>query len=632
MHFEERALHQSIPSRFGQQVARHRHRVAVKTADRAWTYDELNRAANRLARAIVDRQGHGAEPVGLLFANGMNAITAVLGTLKTGKFYVPLDSTFPHARLAAILEDAGVRLLITDTPNLQLASGLTNGISLLEIDTLEARLPDEDLSVLTSPAGLACLLYTSGSTGRPKGVMQTHRGLLHWAMVHTNDLRITSHDRLTLLHSWSVPSCLHHLWASLLSGATLLPFDVRAATGGDLTQWLRQEQVTLYHSIPAVFRQMVAGLADHERFPDLRAIVLSGAPMTPDDLEIYKRHFASDAILLHSMGTTETGWVRRCFIDEKTKSIGHAVPVGYAVPDTKVMLLDESGAEVDGGTIGEIAVKGRYLALGYWRQAELTAAKFVPTPEGGDQQIYLTGDLGRMQSDGCLVHLGRKDFQVKVRGHRIEIGEVERALLDHPDIMEVAAVGRSMATGDIQLVAYFVPAAGHVPTVTALRHALKERLPDHMVPSTFMRLAALPRTPNGKLDYAALPAPDSFRPELAAAYVAPEGELERAITLAWQEALALEKVGVQDNFFDLGGNSLLLTRLQGTLRTVLGKEIPIVEMFRHPTIEALVRYLVPSRPATAALRLDNDRVASLRAGRRRLAQLAEHRQRAQEPE
>ncbi len=255
--FEESATEQSIPARFAQQVARHRDRVAVKTGQRAWSYDELNRTANRVARAILARQGHGAEPIGLLFANGMHAIVAALGTLKAGKFYVPLDPTFPHARLAAILEDAGASLLLTNTHDRSLASRLTaGGIGLLDVDTLDARTSEEDLSTLASPADLALLLYTSGSTGRPKGVMQTHRSLLHWARIYTNDLRITPEDRLTLLHSWSVGSGLYHLWASLLSGATLLPFDVRVGAGGDLARWLLQEQATIYHSVPAVFRQM----------------------------------------------------------------------------------------------------------------------------------------------------------------------------------------------------------------------------------------------------------------------------------------------------------------------------------------------------------------------------------------
>jgi hypothetical protein len=306
------------------------------------------------------------------------------------------------------------------------------------------------------------------------------------------------------------------------------------------------------------------------------------------------------------------------------------VPVGYAVTDSDVLLLDDSGDGGD-GRIGEIAVKSRFLASGYWRQSELTAAKFSLAPEGGDLRIYRTGDLGRMEPDGCLFHLGRQDFQVKVRGYRVEIGEVERALLEHPGVKDVTAIGRVVAAGDTQLVAYFVPSTAQAPNISELRRHLKDKLPDYMIPAAFVRLAAIPCTPNGKLDYAALPVPDGLRPELDGTYMAPETQLEQAITLAWQEVLGLEKVGVHDNFFDLGGNSLLLAQLHEKLKAELRKEFPFVEMFHHPTVDALVRYLFPSTGAPAA-EPESDRVESLRAGRDRLVELAEHRQGVREAE
>jgi amino acid adenylation domain-containing protein len=622
--FEHGDLEQSVAARFERQAALYPHRTAVKIGRRQWTYAELNRAANRLARAILARQGPRSEPVGLLFPNGANAITAILATLKAGKFYVPVDPTFPHARLSAMLADAGARLLVTDTPDHPLAVELSaGGVGLLAGDTPDAALSDENLSAPASPTDLACLFYTSGSTGRPKGVMQSHRSLLHWVMTHTNELRITPEDRLTLLHSWSVPSCVHPVLGSLLNGAALLPFDVRA--DGNLGRWLREEGITIYHSVPAVFRQTAAALTGSERLPELRAIVLSSAPMTSEDLELYRRHFAPRAILLHMIGASEVGWFRRYFIDETTTTDGRAVPVGYAVEDKEILLLDESGSQAENATSGEIAVKSRYLAPGYWRQAELTAAKFMPAPDADGQRVYRTGDLGRIEPDGCLFHLGRIDFQVKVRGHRVEMAEVERALLACPGVAEVAAVGRPRA-GDTRLVAYVVPAAGELPTVSELRRHLKDKLPSYMIPAAFVRLAALPCTPNGKLDYAALPDPDALRPDLATPYRAPATAIERAVTLAWQEVLGIEQVGLHDNFFDLGGDSSLLTKLHGRLMRDLQRDVPLVEMFQHPTVDALLRYLFPSNGAPAVARHDGEQVAARRAGRDRLAQLAAQRQ------
>jgi acyl-coenzyme A synthetase/AMP-(fatty) acid ligase len=424
-----------------------------------------------------------------------------------------------------------------------------------------------------------------------------------------------------MLHSWSMPSCLHHLLSSLLNGAALLPFDARTGDAGLLARWLREERVTVYHSIPAVFRQMAEALSGDERFPDLRAIVLSAAPTSPREVELFRRHFAAGAVLFNMMGTTETGWVRGGRIDASLDVTRAGVPVGYPVPDKEVLLLDEQGREVESGNVGEIAVRSRYLASGYWRQPELTAARFSPGRDGAEQ-VYRTGDMGRMEADGCLFHLGRMDYQVKVRGFRVEIGEVERALLAHPVVEQAVAVGRPVAGADTRLVAYVVPAAGRTLTATELRRHMKDRLPDYMVPADFVPLASLPCTPNGKLDYAALPDPDRVRPELGTAYAAPATELERIIVPMWEELLQRDRVGVHDNFFDLGGDSLLLTLLQRRLLAELGEEMPLVQMFDHPTITAMVRYLRPSEDGSVPADKEGDRLDSMRVGRARLARLA----------
>ena len=628
MEFKTAEVEQSIPDRFEQQVAQYPERIAVQMADGAFTYHELNKMTNRVARAILARQGTGPEPVGLLFENGIQAISAILGVLKAGKFYIPLDPSFPPGRIASILEDAGTKLLVTHSKNFRFASTLTRGGGpLLDIDTIAAHVSDENLGLPVAPDDFACLIYTSGSTGQPKGVMQNHRCLLHWAMIYTNDLHITPHDRLTLLHSLSVASCIHHLFGSLLNGAALLPFDPQLRGGAQLARWLMQERVTIYHSVPMVFRQLAAVLTDKEAFPSLRTIILSGAPMSRNDVELYNRHFPAACVLLHMIGTTETGWMRHYFIDTATHIASGAVPIGYPVQDAEVILLDENGGAVGVGQVGEIAIKSRYLASGYWRRPKLTQAKFVPCADGGDQRIYFSGDLGRMEPDGCLFHLGRKDFQVKVRGYRVEIGEVETALLEHPAVKEVAAAGRKMPSGDTQLVAYVVPTAGQMPTVTALRSFLQEKLPDYMAPSAFVMLHALPYTPNGKLDYGALPAPERLRAELAAAYVAPKSALEHRIVTVWQEVLGVETVGVQDNFFDLGGHSLLLAEVHSKLQDILQQDIPIVDMFKHPTINALVEYVGQKERAQASVPPSDELAEHLRVGKKRLRQLSQRRQR-----
>lgn len=619
--FGAEEIDQLIPARFEKIVERHSHRLAVKMGPRALTYSELNSAANRVARAILAKLGKGQEPVGLLFESGIEAVIALFGVLKAGKFYVPLNPSFPRERIKSILGDAGARLLATDEANLALAHELTpDRVDLLNVDKIDARVSDENLSMCLSPEDLASIIYTSGSSGQPKGVVQNHGCLLHWTMIYTNDVNITSKDRLTLLNTWSAPVCVHHLFGSLLNGASLFPLDPRLSGGEQLAGWLMQEQITVYHSVPMVFRRIAAALTGKDTFPSLRLINLSGAPISVNDVALYKK-FPSAAVLLHSIGTTETGWIRRYFIDKTTPMTGDTVPIGYAVRDVEVSLLDSSDHEVDFEQVGHIAVKGRHLSSGYWRKPALTKAKFIPCANEAGQQIYLTGDLGRMRTDGCLFHLGRKDFQVKVRGYRVEISEVETALVEHPAVKEAAVVGRHAPSGDTQLVAYFVPTGERVPTVTELRSFVTGKLPDYMIPSSFVRLEALPLTPNGKLDYQALPTPERDRPTLDAAYVAPTSESEQLIATVWREVLRLDTVGVNDNFFDLGGQSLLVAEVHSELQKIFRKDFPIVDLFKHTTIKALGQYFAQQQHGLAK----DDMVETIKAGKNRLKQLSQRR-------
>ena len=584
--FKKAEIEQSIPDRFEQIVRKYPDRIAVKVGECALTYGQLNKAANRVARAILNKQGEGSEPLALLFDHGLQAITAIMGALKAGKFYVPLDPSFPQERIAAILEDCGARLVVTSRQNFSLARELTNGMSqLLDAETIDANVSDENLCLSFSPKDFAYILYTSGSTGQPKGVVQDHRGILHKAMTYTNNLHLCTSDRLTLLHPWSFGGCTHHLFGSLLNGASLFPFDARLGGGLRLAKWLITEQITIYHSVPTVFRQMTGSLTGEGEFPHLRAMVLGAAPVTRDDVELYKRHFSEQCILLHLMGSTESGGNDRHYFIDKASEIGSStLPVGYAVEDKEVILLDDSGCKLGFGQVGEIAIKSAYLSPGYWRKPELTLAKFLPDPEGGDQKIYLTGDLGRTAPDGCLFHLGRKDFQVKVRGYRVEVSEIEMALLEHAAIKEVAVVSREVQSGDRRLVAYFVPIGQPVPTVSDLRSFLKRKLPDYMIPSAFVTLDALPLTPNGKVDRLALPEPRKSRPELGTPFVTPSTPVEEDLSRIWSEVLSLDQVGIRDNFFDLGGHSLAAARVVSQVIKQFQLELPLQSLFQSPTV------------------------------------------------
>src|SRR5712692_1074509 len=471
LHRVQEGRHRAIDSRrFEQQVRRYPDRLAVKTRYHELTYEALNAAANRVARTILALRGEGEEPVALLFEQGAPAIASILGVLKAGKIYVPLDPSAPRARTLYMLQDSQPGLIITSRRHLPLADQMAKNLCpLLNIDELDSSLSIEDPGLSLSPETLASIIYTSGSTGRPKGVVQNHRNVLHFIMNYTNDIHICSDDRLTLLFSCSVVGAVRDMLSALLNGAALFPRDLKEAGLTSLATWLIREGITIYHSVATVFRHFIGTLSGEEDFPMLRLVYLGGEPVHKRDVELYTRHFSQDCLFLNGLSTTETGTTRMYFVDKETPIHGPLVPVGYAVEDTEVLLFDDTGKQAGFNDIGEIVIKSRYCALGYWRKPDLTRAAFLPDVAGGDERIYRTGDLGCMLPDDCLVHLGRKDFQVKVRGHRIEVAEIEMALLDHAAIEEAVVLSHEDGQGDTRLVAYLVPARHPVPAVAEMR-------------------------------------------------------------------------------------------------------------------------------------------------------------------
>jgi amino acid adenylation domain-containing protein len=561
--FKRESIESSISDRFEQQALNHRDRLAIKTNSHALTYDELNQAANRVAKTIIERRGAGQEPVALLLEKGAPLVVAILGVLKAGKIYLPLEPSLPRTRIHSILEDSQAGLIVTDSKNLSSAKVLAQDMGqTLNIDKLDSSLSTENLGLSASPDAYAYIVYTSGSTGRPKGVIENHRNVLHRIMEYTNSAHISASDRLTFLGT-----AVSDIFAALLNGATLYPMNLKAEGTTNLARWLIQNEITVYNSVATVFRHFINTLTGEEAFPKLRLIKLHGEPVYKRDFDLYKKHFSPDCLFVNSLGSTEAGHISHYFADKDVQIADDIVPAGYVVEDKEVLLLDDAGKAVGKNQIGEIAVKSRYLSPGYWRRPDLTQAAFLSTPESGDERVYLTGDLGRVLPNGCLIHLGRKDLQVKVRGQRIEVAEVEIALLNLNTVKGAVVVTREDTPADKRLVAYLVPAKQPAPTLTTLRRTLAGCLPDFMIPSTFVMLEALPLTPTGKVDRRALPAPDQVRSELEGKFVAPSTPLESLIAAAWQNTLSLEKVGVHDNFFDLGGDSLLSTQVAARLRT-----------------------------------------------------------------
>ena len=573
-------IEQSIPARFEQQVQKYAGALAMKNGDQSLSYSELNRVANRQAWALIERLGNKPESVALLLRQGIPVVSSILGILKAGKCYVPLDPSYPEVTLARILEDSQAALVVTNDANLSLTMTLVRDASkVLNIDQLNEGTSTENPSPTISPDSLAYLFYTSGSTGRPKGVVQNQRNVLHQIMTYTNALQLTADDHITQLHSHAFSASRLDIFGALLNGAALFPIAVAEEGFKRLDSWLRDEEITLLHWVPTAFRHFAYALDRSNLFPHLRLLVLGSEPLSSGDVELYKRRCSPGCVLVNRFGTTETGNIRLYFMDKDSAPPSDPVPVGYAVEDTTVVLLDETGKEHKGEQMGEIAVKSEYLSPGYWRRPDLTEAVFSRDPVEPKTRIYRTGDMGRMLPDGCLLHLGRKDFQVKIRGYRIDVAEIEKVLLEHSAIAEAAVEARPDHLGSNRLVAYYV-CSEFPPNTSMLRKFLSVRLPGYMVPSAFVHLDALPHTPTGKLDRMALPDPKEGGDGSGATddFISPRSAMEQSIAEVWQEILGVERVSAHDNFFDLGGHSLLLMNVVSRIEQKIGVRIYPTEM------------------------------------------------------
>ena len=591
-------LNQSISQRFQEQVIRYGDRVAIQYQDRTITYNELNGWANQIARAIVKKRGMGAEPIALLFETGPEAIAAILGVLKAGKFYVPLDMSWPGYRLNSILEDSQAEIILSNGYQF-LATGLyhpdwesvVSNLDVLWLDNLDGGISQDNLEIQSHPDDLAYIIYTSGSSGQPKGVMQNHRYVLNLYKNYTNSGLMTEQDRFSLLYSAAFAGAVRDIYCALLNGAALLPLDMKRMSLHQLGGWLRDNEITVMFAVATLFRHFAATLKGEDHFPKLRLIQIGSETVYRQDAELFQKHFDSGCTLIANLGGTEISPVRQFPITKNTVLTGGTVPAGYEVEGTKVFLWNESGEEVPPGEVGEIVVSSQQVALGYWRQPELTELVFVSDSE---RHYYKTGDLGRLLPDGCLLHLGRKDFQIKIRGYRVETSEVEGALLSLESVREAVVTAQADVDGGVSdrfLVAYLTAVdSENKPTAKELKEAMAARLPDYAIPAYFVWLESLPLTATGKIDRRSLPKPEILL--ISELDIVPaRNATEEKLVQIWSEVLKLPAVGVENNFFDLGGNSLHASRVLVHVSEKFNRELSLKTIFTAPTIAEFAKHL-----------------------------------------
>jgi amino acid adenylation domain-containing protein len=584
--------HLCIHQLFELQVERRPQATALRFRDQQMTYEQLNRKANQVAHCLR-RLGVGPEVmVGTLLERSLEMVVGLLGILKAGGAFVPLDANYPAERLAFMASDTKSPVMLVQSSVIQKMAG--QNWSAATVVRLDADAPDFNSECSDNPApvntaeNLAYVMYTSGSTGRPKGVMVNHRAVVR-LVKNTNYVDLSEKEVFLQFSPISFDASTLEIWAPLLNGGCLAIMPPETQSLDEIGTAIRRYSVTSMWLTAGLFNVMVEQRLNDLR--PLRQLLVGGDALSPAHIRK-----AMDGLpgcrLINGYGPTEGTTFTCCHTITREDAQGVSIPIGKPISNTTVYLLDPSYRPVPLGEAGELFVGGDGLARGYLNQPELTAEKFVPHPLSGEpgSRIYRTGDLARYGNDGTIEFLGRVDHQVKVSGFRIELGEIETVLMEHPNVQSAVVIARQDAPGEKKLAAYVVLHRQDRDR-GELRTFLRQNLPAYMVPCEFVFLNSLPLSPNGKVDRRALPAPETTQREVVDVAVSPQTDLEQKIAGIWQRVLCLKQVGINDNFFDLGGDSLQLLDAHSELQKMISSNLTVTDLFEYTTISALAKYL-----------------------------------------
>lgn len=576
---------QNVLHLFERQVERDPNAVAVSSSRGELTYGELDAAAEKLAHHLR-ALGVGPEVlVGLCVPRSAATMVGALAIFKAGGAYLPLDPSEPEARLNFMFNDAGVSIVITEHVLKAKMSGANRKvIALDEMGRLTEPAPnaiEPEAGVPISPQSLAYVIFTSGSTGTPKGVEITHESLWNLVQWHQNAFKVIPFDHASCVARVGFDAAVWEIWPYLTAGASLdIPDEEKLKDPEAFQAWIIERNITISF-VPTPMAERLLALNWPKE--SLLRMMLTGG----DTLHTYPPANLP-FLLVNNYGPTECAVVATSGLVPAQRGEKRLPSIGRAIANTRAYILDEAMKEVPVGTPGEIYIGGLGVARGYRNRPELTAERFVSNPfEGNSSRLFKTGDCAQVLPDGQLAFLGRFDEQIKIRGFRIEPNEIVAALNDHPAVSQSVVVARELAENDSRLVAYFVPRAGHIATVSELRDFLSARLPAYMVPAMYVTIDAIPLTPNGKVDRAALPAPDAANTLGEDVFHAPRTEVEQAVAGILAPLLGVERVDVEANFFSLGGHSLLGIQLISRVRENLGVELSLRTVFEAPSVVEL---------------------------------------------
>ncbi|WP_299411528.1 amino acid adenylation domain-containing protein [Acaryochloris sp. IP29b_bin.148] len=580
--------------------------IAVIHRDRQLTYQELNSRANQLAHYLRHRGIDTDQIVGICVERSLEMAIGFLGIFKAGGAYLPLDPKYPSERLAFMIEDSQAPIILTQKHLLEtLPSHNAQVICLDEDWPLISEQSISPLSHTVSSENLAYIIYTSGSTGKPKGVMIPHKGLVNHNLAMAKQFGLTENDRVLQFASISFDIAVEELFPTWLRGATIIlrPEEILSSIP-EFLKFVLQEQITILNFPTAFWHELVNGMQQLQLdLPQtVRLVVVGGEKASRAIYQTWVKRVGDRCRWLNTYGPTETSVTATAYepgIELESDSRMTEIPIGRPIDNVQIYVLDQQLQPVPIGVPGELHIGGAGVARGYLNRPALSDEKFIPHPFSHDSEakLYKTGDLVYYRPDGNIMFLGRGDDQIKIRGFRIELGEIESALEQHPDIREAVILAHEDQPGDKRLVAYLAADPKQLSTKD-IRRYLKERLPIYMVPSAFVMLEVLPLTPNGKVDRRSLPAPDFSRVEQEETFVAPRSETEQQLAKIWCNVLRIKEIGIHDNFFDLGGNSLLAVSLFQEIEQKLSVSLPLSSLLQNPTIEQLAHTICQDEDST----------------------------------
>lgn len=614
---------ENIHDLFSQAADRFSANVAIDCVDKCLTYSELENRSNNLANFLVASGASKGSIVAILADDSIEVIAAVIGILKAGCVFVPLDPSTPTRRLEAMVSEVSPEWFVVEPRFFFILRDITanrnskanvicvkpgNGPddcrgNWIHLEDYASYVNTEKPIVPSEPDDMCYIYFTSGSTGRPKGIAGRLKAIDHFIQWEIRTFGIGEGTRVSQLTTPSFDAFLRDVFVPLCAGGTVcvpdgkdIILDVRK-----LIDWIDEQQINLVHCVPSLFRSIVNEDLHPQYFSALKYILLAGERLLPSDVKRWMDVYGERVQLVNLYGPSETTMTKFFYFVKPSDANGRFIKIGKPMEGARALVVDDQGNPCPPGVVGEIYIRTPFCALGYYNQPGLTREVFIQNPFKNDPNdiVYKPGDLGRILADGNFEFLGRRDQQVKIRGIRIELGEIENLLRNHESVKDVVVVDREDLSGNKYLCGYVV--LSQEVKSRELRDFLLKHLPDNMVPSAFVAMDAFPRTLSGKVDRRALPALEKAQPELADAFVAPRTPVEKRFAEIWEKVLGVEQVGIHDNFFELGGHSLLATQVISRLREAFQVELPLRHLFEAPTVAGLVESLQTVRWAAENL-------------------------------